>query len=181
MLVPHDLVEAAALGDIEAIRAWAGDIDARASHPQLPAGCTLLMAACSAGQHQIASLLIERGANVNLHASGGITALLFAVLSGDVTTVTKLLEANARLDAVELEKKERLKVAQDGTKTARRIASQTHTPLELAEANKHVEIASLLRAEASRRRQHEPRRHRLHVGGHRPEPKLLRPAPRLAL
>ena len=76
----QEIVEAAALGDVATVSAWDGPINARASHPDLPSGTTLLMAASSCGQADIVSMLLARNANVNLHAQGGVTACAQAAL-----------------------------------------------------------------------------------------------------
>ena len=68
------------------------------------------MAACSNGQHEVVRYLLSRGANVNLRAAGGVTAVLFAASSGDSALVSTLCEAGASLDAVRLEKDEHVRV-----------------------------------------------------------------------
>jgi hypothetical protein len=134
------LVEAAALGDLSTISAWTGDVDVTVHHPKLPTGCTLLMAACSQGKHEVVRHLLTRGANVNLRAAGGVTALLFAATAKDSATVKLLCEAGASLDAVELGKREHVRVG------ARRTASTSHTALEVAEANGDSATVAVLNA-----------------------------------
>jgi hypothetical protein len=140
MEVPSAVVEAAALGELGPVKSWAGPVDARAKHPSLPAGTTLLMAAASAGADDVVRWLLDHGANPSLHAAGGITALVFATSGGHVSTVEMLLADGASLEAVTLEKKDHVRL--DG----RRTASSSYTALQIAEANKDTAILAVLRA-----------------------------------
>ena len=141
------LVEAAALGDFEAVTAWSGRIDAAAQHPQLPAGCTLLMAASSTGQLAIVEWLLERGANVNIRAAGGINALMFATSSRHTMVVQRLLAASADVDAVRLTHKDHVRVA------GRRTAATSHSALQIAEANGDNATLQVLQAHCESQRQ----------------------------
>ena len=144
--LPHSLVEAAALGDVATVSAWTGNINLTVQHPSLPAGCTLLMAACSTGQTEVVRHLLARGASHSAHAAGGVTALLFATTAGATATVELLLTAGASLEATTLEKADHIRV--DG----RRTATKSHTALEIAEARGDTATALVIREHAERRR-----------------------------
>jgi len=138
------IMQAAAAGDVAALaRFWEQglitNIDARASIPDLPPGCTLLMCAAAAGQTNAAEWLLQHEASVNLHAQGGVTALMFAVLGQDIATLKLLCAARASLDAVELEHQDHVRVE------GRRTAPRGHTPLEIAEANGNKTAVAILR------------------------------------
>ena len=134
-----DVVEAAALGDLQTVSAYTGHIDARVSHPSLPPGCTLLMAASSTGQAEMVKFLLSRGASINLHAQGGITALMFSAMSQDAGTVKLLCAARASPEAVQLERQDHVRI--DG----RRTAPKSHTALEIAETQGDAAIVGILR------------------------------------
>jgi hypothetical protein len=134
-----EVVEAAALGDLQTVSAYTGHIDARVSHPSLPPGCTLLMAASSTGQAEMVKFLLSRGASINLHAQGGITALMFSAMSQDVGTVKLLCAARASPEAVQLERQDHVRI--DG----RRTAPKSHTALEIAETQGDAAIVGILR------------------------------------
>lgn len=142
--LPADVVEAAALGDLDTIKKWTGHVDARAKHPQLPAGCTLLMAAASAGNLEILSWLLEHGADPNLYASGGINALLFATTGRHSSAVSLLLGASASLEAVSLQKKDHVRV------NGRRTAMSSHTATDLARANGDTVTLAILEEHSAR-------------------------------
>ena len=139
---PDSLAEAAALGDLDTVATWAGNINTTLSHEALPVGCTLLMAASSNGQSEVVRHLLARGANVNVHAQGGITALMFATTGGFTDTVRVLLHAKASLEAVELERSDHVRVA------GRRTATISHTALQIAEAHGYEATACVLREHA---------------------------------
>ena len=134
-----EVVEAAALGDLQTVSAYTGHIDARVSHPSLPPGCTLLMAASSTGQAEMVKFLLSRGASINLHAQGGITALMFSAMSQDAGTVKLLCAARASPEAVQLERQDHVRI--DG----RRTAPKSHTALEIAETQGDAAIVGILR------------------------------------
>jgi len=134
-----EVVEAAALGDLRTVSAYTGHIDARVSHPSLPPGCTLLMAASSTGQAEMVKFLLSRGASINLHAQGGITALMFSAMSQDAGTVKLLCAARASPEAVQLERQDHVRI--DG----RRTAPKSHTALEIAETQGDAAIVGILR------------------------------------
>jgi len=134
-----EVVEAAALGDLRTVSAYTGHIDARVSHPSLPPGCTLLMAASSTGQAEMVKFLLSRGASINLHAQGGITALMFSAMSQDASTVKLLCAARASPEAVQLERQDHVRI--DG----RRTAPKSHTALEIAETQGDAAIVGILR------------------------------------
>ena len=134
-----DVVEAAALGDLQTVSSYTGHIDARASHPSLPPGCTLLMAASSTGQAEMVKFLLNRGASINLHAQGGITALMFSAMSQDVGTVKLLCAARASPEPVRLERQDHVRI--DG----RRTCPNSHTALEIAESQGDAAIVGILR------------------------------------
>lgn len=134
-----EVVEAAALGDLQTVSAYTGHIDARISHPSLPPGCTLLMAASSTGQAEMVKFLLSRGASINLHAQGGITALMFSAMSQDAGTVKLLCAARASPEAVQLERQDHVRI--DG----RRTAPKSHTALEIAETQGDAAIVGILR------------------------------------
>jgi hypothetical protein len=134
-----EVVEAAALGDLQTVSAYTGHIDARVSHPSLPPGCTLLMAASSTGQAEMVKFLLNRGASINLHAQGGITALMFSAMSQDAGTVKLLCAARASPEAVQLERQDHVRI--DG----RRTAPKSHTALEIAETQGDAAIVGILR------------------------------------
>ena len=134
-----EVVEAAALGDLQTVSSYTGHIDARVSHPSLPPGCTLLMAASSTGQAEMVKFLLSRGASINLHAQGGITALMFSAMSQDAGTVKLLCAARASPDAVQLERQDHVRI--DG----RRTAPKSHTALEIAETQGDAAIVGILR------------------------------------
>ena len=134
-----DVVEAAALGDLQTVSSYTGYIDARASHPSLPPGCTLLMAASSTGQAEMVKFLLNRGASINLHAQGGITALMFSAMSQDVGTVKLLCAARASPEPVRLERQDHVRI--DG----RRTCPNSHTALEIAESQGDAAIVGILR------------------------------------
>ena len=134
-----DVVEAAALGDLQTVSSYTGYIDARASHPSLPPGCTLLMAASSTGQAEMVKFLLSRGASINLHAQGGITALMFSAMSQDVGTVKLLCAARASPEPVRLERQDHVRI--DG----RRTCPNSHTALEIAESQGDAAIVGILR------------------------------------
>ena len=134
-----DVVEAAALGDLQTVSSYTGHIDARASHPSLPPGCTLLMAASSTGQAEMVKFLLNRGASIKLHAQGGITALMFSAMSQDVGTVKLLCAARASPEPVRLERQDHVRI--DG----RRTCPNSHTALEIAESQGDAAIVGILR------------------------------------
>lgn len=97
------------------------------------------MCAAAAGQTNAAEWLLQHEASVNLHAQGGVTALMFAVLGQDIATLKLLCAARASLDAVELEHQDHVRVE------GRRTAPRGHTPLEIAEANGNKTAVAILR------------------------------------
>ena len=139
VMLSRELVEAAALGDLTRIEVYTGSLDARASHPQLPDGTTMLMAASSTGQDAIVNHLLDRGATVNLHASGGVTALMFAVCGSYASTVKLLCAAGASAEALDLTSRDHVRV------NGRKTQSRTHSALEMAEQKGDHEIAAILR------------------------------------
>jgi len=147
-MLASSILEAAAAGDMCTVCSWRGNIDARASHPDLPAGCTLLMAASSAGQNEVVSWLLERGASINLHAQGGVTALMFATSSGNLETVKLLCAARAWVHAIQLEHGDHCRIG------GRRTTSTGHSALQLAEQNGDDAIALILREQGELLRAH---------------------------
>jgi E3 ubiquitin-protein ligase Mdm2 len=97
------------------------------------------MAASSTGQAEMVKFLLSRGASINLHAQGGITALMFSAMSQDVGTVKLLCAARASPEAVQLERQDHVRI--DG----RRTAPKSHTALEIAETQGDAAIVGILR------------------------------------
>jgi E3 ubiquitin-protein ligase Mdm2 len=98
-----------------------------------------LMAASSTGQAEMVKFLLSRGASINLHAQGGITALMFSAMSQDAGTVKLLCAARASPEAVQLERQDHVRI--DG----RRTAPKSHTALEIAETQGDAAIVGILR------------------------------------
>ncbi|MBN2130683.1 MAG: ankyrin repeat domain-containing protein [Sedimentisphaerales bacterium] len=93
-----DIWRAAASGNIEAIKQHlqdGTDVDARES----PGGGTPLIVAAIFGQTEVAKLLIERGANVNVGSSDGATALHAAAFFCHTEIVKLLLDRGAQVNA----------------------------------------------------------------------------------
>ncbi len=103
MLLPRGIFSAALSGNWHAVLAWldgdAGRIDARDSEH----GDTLLTAAALYGDEWLTSLLLQRGASVDLREAGGDTALMRAAHGGHAGVCGQLLLARARLDLVDAE------------------------------------------------------------------------------
>jgi E3 ubiquitin-protein ligase Mdm2 len=97
------------------------------------------MAASSTGQAEMVKFLLSRGASINLHAQGGITALMFSAMSQDAGTVKLLCAARASPEAVQLERQDHVRI--DG----RRTAPKSHTALEIAETQGDAAIVGILR------------------------------------
>jgi E3 ubiquitin-protein ligase Mdm2 len=97
------------------------------------------MAASSTGQAEMVKFLLSRGASINLHAQGGITALMFSAMSHDAGTVKLLCAARASPEAVQLERQDHVRI--DG----RRTAPKSHTALEIAETQGDAAIVGILR------------------------------------
>ena len=92
----NQLIEHAANGDLEAVQKWTGSPDVRATHPSLPQGCTMLIAAAANGHIDTVCWLCDHaGASVDLRAEGGVTALMFACTGGDCGTLQALLARGA--------------------------------------------------------------------------------------
>lgn len=73
----------------------AGDVDADSE------GKTLLHVAASHGHDGIVAMLIERGAEIDARANGGITALHLAAAGGHVGVIELLLSAGADREAID--------------------------------------------------------------------------------
>ncbi|EQC38876.1 hypothetical protein SDRG_03834 [Saprolegnia diclina VS20] len=91
------LWKASRLGDVNKVRAILLHPDAAIfvnwTHPEH--GTTPLMMASLCGKHKLVSMLLERGAGVNVRdRAGGNTALHFAAAKNKVGVVEKLLSAN---------------------------------------------------------------------------------------
>ena len=61
---------------------------------------TVLMAAAKAGARDLASRLIEHGADVNARNDNGGTALMYAAIPGHVETITLLIDHDADINAL---------------------------------------------------------------------------------
>lgn len=128
MRLPDEIAAAAEAGDAAAVARWLdGDaarmpvrIDAREGQAKE----TLLMIASIEGHELLVTLLIGRGAALDLHDSDGRTALMGAALYGRLAVVDQLLLAGSQAD---------LKDANSWTARRR------------AEAKGHDAIAQLLR------------------------------------
>ena len=96
-----DIWNAAAEGNIEAIKQHiSAGTDLNAKEPTN--GGTPLMGAALLGQTEAASLLIEKGAEVNAKNNEGATALLIAAFFGHPETVELLLKKGADVNATNI-------------------------------------------------------------------------------
>ena len=129
-LVPHEIAEAAGLGDEAAVRAWldgGGQVDAtcdeRAASASLAtgrldarggvSGLTLLVAAARFGQERVLEMLLQRGARVNQRWGKRRTALMGAAEFNEVAAVRRLLRAGAEPRARDAEGNTALQIAQN--------------------------------------------------------------------
>ncbi len=89
-LRPADLIAAARLGDVFAVRNLLDlNLPLNSTDAQ---GCTALLRACGGGHLPVAQLLLERGADATLPATSGATCLSAALSSGNLPAVATLLE-----------------------------------------------------------------------------------------
>lgn len=92
-----DLIDAAARGDLVAVRARLAegvDINAKGAH-----GKTALMNAASNGNAEVVSALLEKGADINASTNDGRTALMFAAEQGRSRAVRALIAKGADVNA----------------------------------------------------------------------------------
>ncbi|MBX3724820.1 MAG: ankyrin repeat domain-containing protein [Xanthomonadales bacterium] len=89
----HDLVAAAAVGDLAAVRRLrALGIPAEGRDPQ---GCTPLIRAAGGGHAGVVAALLASGADLSSRSHSGMSPLSAAVVAGHEAVVTLLLEAGA--------------------------------------------------------------------------------------
>jgi ankyrin repeat protein len=89
-------------------------------------GNTALLEAARNGQDEIISLLMARGARLNLDGQAQAQALCSAITRGDITTLRNLLRCNADPDAFDYDKRAPLHIAaSDGNLQAVRIDGHT--------------------------------------------------------
>jgi len=108
-------------GDLEGVRQHLKF--AEEFHPEQPFDHTLLIRAASAGNPEILGLLLERGANVNVQGSYGLTPLHVAAGEGRKEVVKALIAQGADLSVTDFENK---------------------TPVQLARERGHLAIARWL-------------------------------------
>ena len=100
-MLPDNIAACVQEGDLEGVVAWltgGGHCDARFNAPDGSVrDSTLLMMSCGLGHEALATLLLERGASVNLQNSYGGSALQAASAEGYDGIVTKLCAAKADL------------------------------------------------------------------------------------
>ncbi len=112
----HDLISAAASGNLSATRALlAKGVDPNSKDST---DRTALEAAALIGQTEIARLLIERGADVNAKGILGITPLMCAAEKGYAATVHALISAGADVNAVSETGRTALMAAERNKQTA---------------------------------------------------------------
>jgi len=93
----YALREAVNLNDIDAVKELLRqgvDVDERNDFD----GLTALMLASMRGDMELARLLLENDADVNIKASGGTTAFIFAASSGHTELASLLLEEGAEIN-----------------------------------------------------------------------------------
>ena len=106
-------------------------MDARSAEQD---GATLLMAATNGGQEAVVRLLLQRGARVDLQASGGGTALMYAAVFGHTTIVQALLDAKADASLQDTDGITALTWAEQRKHTATAQLLQQHAKQQTAEA-----------------------------------------------
>ena len=130
-------------------------VDANASDLK---GDHALNIACLRGDPATARLLLEHGANPNLRNREGATPLPDAALNGNVEVIGLLLDKGAEVNAVESESRStalhyaasfgRLEAARLLIKSGADASiknAKGEMPLQLAERNKHDDVATILR------------------------------------
>ena len=134
--LPLEIYQSAQMGELQTVAKWLGkeghQIDALCSAPNIHGGTgtgTLLHAAATEGQLEMARELLKRGASVDLQSSLGDTALQYAALHGHLSTLLLLLQHSANPDLPNI---------------------QGHTALILAAGTgQEACVQALLRAEAN--------------------------------
>lgn len=97
---PLDLETAAGVGRLVLVKTYfgaGGDLQAPATYRQLQNGFLL---ACMRGEEEVATFLLEHGANVTDPADTGATALHWAAGAGHLGLVKRLLELGAPLEVL---------------------------------------------------------------------------------
>ena len=97
---PDAVVAAAERGEEEAVLAYlegGGRADATYERGGV-SGLTLLMRAAQEGHERVVELLLQHGAEINLHSSNGLTALMTAANQGDERLVELLIRRGAEIN-----------------------------------------------------------------------------------
>jgi ankyrin repeat protein len=94
------VVAAAAGGDLAKVRA-AVDKDSTLVKVKEWENQTLLHVAVGQNHQDVATYVLDRGADVNAVTTDGLTALHMAAQNGNIAIVTLLLERGAKIDAVD--------------------------------------------------------------------------------
>jgi len=93
------LMECAKTGNLDAVKALLSrELDINGREPRR--GQTALMWAVAAKHPEVARLLIEHGADVNIPSKDGFTPLMFAAQQGDMKAAEILLAAGAKVNDV---------------------------------------------------------------------------------
>jgi hypothetical protein len=95
------LVMAVRKKDIEFVRLLlrhGADVDQISVYPYSPTGITALQRACCQGDSQLASVLLDHGANVNLTRGSFGPALVAATMNHELSLVERLLDAGADIN-----------------------------------------------------------------------------------
>ena len=152
---PGRLLQAAAAGrtrDVRTELAANADVDAVDEK-----GKTALMRAAIGNHADVVQLLIERGADINRQdRSNGNTALSYAAWTGNVTTLMRLLDHGANVDAKNRQGHTALmdasinghapcvRILLDKRADVNARARNARTPLSAAVWNGHIEVARML-------------------------------------
>jgi uncharacterized protein len=99
------IYEIAKKNDANAMKAYiasGGNVNAKNNEDNdLALGVTALIVAALNNRYDVAKLLVDAGADVNLQSNDGLTALLAASAEGYLDIMTLLIEANADINAKE--------------------------------------------------------------------------------
>ena len=131
-MLPDNIAASVQEGDLDGVGAWltsGGDCDARFHAPDGSVrDSTLLMMSSGLGHEALATMLIDRGASINLQNSYGGSALQAASAEGYAGIVIKLCAAKADLKLTD---------------------KNGDTALALAEKNGHADCVKALKDKAA--------------------------------